>query len=216
MKFKEWDGNALTGKWDITIKIDGIQARTSGKKLVSKNNKPLHHIPENERDFEIAEIFTGTWGETWSIVSASKSKRREIKKEEIFSLFPELDPRLYLATEENPTSIVISRWMRWVLNKGFEGLVLRQGDTFIKVKKVHTQDVKITGWKEGKGKFKGSLGKFTTGSGDCGVGFTHGQRKEYWKKKKQLLNTYIEVKSMETTKNGKLRNPRFVRLRPDK
>lgn len=216
MKFKEWDGKPLTGKWDFTIKVDGIQAKASGKKLVSKNGKPLYHIPEDERNFEIAEIFVGTCGATWSIISASKSQRRDIKKEEIFPLFPKIDPRLYITTEQDPTSTVIKRWMRWAVRQGHEGLVLRQGDNYIKVKTVYTQDVIVKDCVEGKGKFKGMLGKFITESGDCGVGFTNTQRKEFWKKRKQLLNTYIEVKSMETTKNGKLRNPRFVRLRPDK
>lgn len=216
MKFKEWDGQGLKGKWLFSIKMDGFQCQMKGGKPVSKNGNPLHHFPKKLKKFHIAEVFCGSWNETSSIVTASKSERREVRNDEIFLLYPELDGRLFLCQKANPSAEFIQWMMDRVVKQGHEGLVLRQGETFIKVKTVYTDDVIITGAVEGKGMFKGMLGKFTTADGDCGIGFTHAQRKEYWNRRKELTGTYMEVKSMERTKLGKLRNPRFVRLRPDK
>lgn len=216
MKFKDWDETDLKGRWLFTIKIDGVQCRRHRRRVLSKNEKPLYNFPADCKRFRIAEVFCGSWNETMSIVRASKSPRRKIKNDEIYTLYPRIDERLRIGWYVDPTKEQINQIFQTVVKQGFEGLVIRQGETFIKVKTVYTDDIIITGAVEGKGKFKGMLGKFTSDSGDCGVGFTHAQRKEYWIKRGELVATYMEVKSMERTKTGKLRNPRFVRLRPDK
>lgn len=216
MKFKDWDGEALKGKWLMTLKIDGFQCIRKRNRVESKNGKPLYNFPKNMKKFNIAEVYCGSWNQTASIVRASVSKRREVTNDEIYPLYPQIDGRLLLAQASNPSSEFIRQTFEKAVRDGYEGLVLRQEDNFIKVKTTYTDDVIITGWKEGKGMFKGMLGKFTTNEGDCGIGFTHAQRKEYWEQRNKLLGTYMEVESMERTKNNKLRNPRFVRLRPDK
>lgn len=225
MNFKNWNGQSLKGDWLFTYKIDGIQARkikTFDKykrpknQIVSKNNNPLYNIPKTRKNFLIAEIFTGLWGRTWSIVSASKSKRRQIKEEEIYPLFPKIDKRLIIGKFSNPSAMLIKIAFEQAIAQEYEGLVLRQGDTFIKVKTEYSDDVKVTGYVEGKGKFKGMLGKLITDSGDCGIGFNNAQRTVYWRHRKSLIGKTVEIVSMERTPKGKLRNPRFVRFRLDK
>jgi hypothetical protein len=212
MKFKDWDGNDLKGDWQFTIKLDGVRAHQTKDGWVSRTDKKLYNIPL-KKDVKVAEIYAGDFKETLSIVRASKSERRMIKKDEIFSIEP-LDSRLMLGSYTNPTKHVINEWFKTVQLMEVEGLVLRQGDTYIKVKDKYTVDVKITGIVEGEGKHKGRLGKFITEKGGVGTGFSDVQRIEYYTE--ALIGTYVEVETMELTPNGKFRHPRFVRLRPDK
>jgi len=243
MKFKNWNGKSLKGDWMFTIKIDGIQgrkvtfgfansnigAKSSGFYVVSKNDKQLNNLPKTFPSGQIFEIFNGSCNSTWSILSGPEGERERIKNKQIYKLFPVIDNRLILAKKiTNPTARQIKSWFTKVRLEGYEGLVLRPLETnknvtvhklskhFIKVKASYTVDTKIIGFVEGKGRLKGMLGKFVTENGGVGVGFTDAMRKEFWNKKEQLLNTTIEVKCMEITKNNRFRQPRFVKLRPDK
>lgn len=236
MKFQEWDGKSLKGDWEISFKVDGIQARMVDGKIVSKNGKPLYNMPDIMPKFEVAEIFCGSWGETWSIVSASKSERRKVKLDEVYSIKP-LDERLSVvnlwvaeaglpsalvrnngaARIKDPSHSFISHLFHKAQISGFEGIVLynRERDLYIKVKAKQTVDVIVKGFNISDAKYhKGLLKEFITEKGKVGTGLTRTQRKEYCTK--DLIGTYIEVECTEFTKNGKFRNPRFVRLRPDK
>lgn len=223
MKFKNWDGKDLKGDYIITIKIDGIQARRVNKVhdiFVSKNNIVLKNIPcPNFPDGEIFEIFNGDCGDTWSVLSGPEGERKRITQKQVYKLFPVIDERLVLLTKvTNPTAKMIQTWFTKVRFDGHEGLVLRplNGGTFIKVKANYTVDTKVISFVEGKGRLKGKLGKFVTENGGVGVGMTDKQREHFWRVKKLLIGTTIEVKCMEMTKNNKFRQPRFVKLRPDK
>ncbi len=231
MKFKNWDGKSLKGDWMFTIKIDGIQGKFyewysddndktyHGKTLLSKNNKQLNNLPKPLPKGEIFEIFNGSCNSTWSILSGPEGERERIKKKEIYKLFPIIDKRLILSNKvTNPTAAQIRTAFNFSRLEGHEGLVLRplNGGTFIKVKANYTIDTKIIGFVEGKGRLKGKLGKFLTENGGVGVGLTDAMREQFWKDKNKLLNTTIEVKCMEMTENNKFRQPRFVKLRPDK
>jgi hypothetical protein len=224
MKFKDWDGNDLEGNWMITEKIDGIQGRliSDSDRLESKNSKLLNNLPKNLPAGEIFEIYNGDCHDTWSVISGPEGERERIKKSEIFKLWPEIDSRLIILKKtKNPTAEKINYYFKLVLNWGGEGLVLRNLDNpeiCIKVKESYTKDTKIIGFVEGKGKFKGKLGKFLTEHGGVGIGkgLTTKRREELWKQRKKLLGTFIEVKCMHMTKNDKFFQPRLVRLRPDK
>jgi len=193
-------------------------------RIVSKNGKELHHLPQiMESKWELAEICVGReWyqasrGDTWSIVSASKSDRREILREEIYPLWPTLDPRLYMRTLTDPLAFQIKRAFKVARREGAEGLVLynEAEDLFIKVKNQQTIDTRITGLVASDAKsHRGMLKEFITEMGKVGTGFTREQRKLYMDE--SLIGTYIEVKCMGLTKNGKFDHPRFVRLREDK
>lgn len=224
MKFKNWDGEDLIGLWMITIKIDGIQAKKEHDPIsrvyyTTKNGQILNNMPAKIFPGDVFEVFNGNCNDTWSILSGPEGERKRITSKQVYKLYPEIDKRLILVGKCSPTAALINHWFNTVREEGHEGLVLRRLDKdapFIKVKANYTVDTKIIGWVEGKGRLKGKLGKFITEHGGVGGGLTDAQREEFWKRKKQLLHTTIEVKCMELTKNNKFRHPRFVKLRPDK
>ena len=221
LKVEEWDKKALKGEWLVTLKIDGILARMdeSGR-IVSKNGKPLYNLPDEiiEPGFEFAEIYCGSWEETWSILSASKSPRRRIKPEEIHVIRPAYQPDLHLCRLIDPTTSMITGLLSSVVESGFEGLVLynREEDRYVKVKPETTVDVKVIGLVASKAKsHKGLLKEFVTEKGKVGIGLTRQQRKEYFDEK--YIGTTIEVKLVGGyTRKGMFKSASFVRLRPDK
>jgi ATP-dependent DNA ligase len=99
------------------------------------------------------------------------------------------------------------------VSQGYEGLVLRQGDRWLKVKPKETYDVLVTGIVEGTGKYAGKLGALITDMGKVGTGFTDKDREDLFT---LPINTIIEVECMELTPKGKFRHPRFIRVRYDK
>lgn len=213
MKFKVWKKNNLIGKWDISIKIDGVRCHNTTEGKISRKGKPLYNIPEFKG--EIAEIYCGTFEKTINKTASSK-KANTVLPDEIYILQPEVDKRLRLKTLENPTVEQINKIFQAVRNHGYEGLVLKNGDKYLKVKPEETIDVPITGFYEGKGRNVGRLGGFITTQGRVGSGLTDVQRQEYWDNKEALMGETVEVSCMQFTKTGKFRHPRFVRLRPDK
>lgn len=220
MTYSNWKGNDLKGWWTFSVKLDGIQAKKIDGKIVTKNGKPLYNIPDDGRDWKVAEIYTGNRGQTWGIISASKSPRRQIKQTEIYPLFPHISPVIMLGFYKDPSAEFIKEKFKKAEKAGYEGIVLRGGTTedpvLIKVKKSYSDDVKIVAYVEGKGKFKGMLGKFITEMGEVGTGFKTAQRKAFWRNRKKLVGTMIEVLAQEKSKNGKMIDPRFIRLREDK
>ena len=195
MKFELYNNTDLKGIWDITIKIDGVRCHNTSQGKLSRKNKPLYNIPDFNG--EIAEIYCGDF-------------KTSIEKTRTFTR----DNRLYLTTIENPTKEQILELFNLARDKGFEGLVLRQDDKFIKVKSKETYDVEILDIVEGTGRNKNRLGAFITNMGKVGSGLTDLDRDKYYNKK--YIGETIEVDCMELTPSGKFRHPRFVRLREDK
>lgn len=226
MKFKDWDGKDLEGVWMFTFKIDGVRVEKHNGKKLSRGGKPLFNIPNFKGD--IAEVFCGSWNETVSKVRTA-SKKMKISSDEIYKLMPQIDERLIiLRSVKNPTANFIESHKSRAEFLGYEGLVLQRLDkkeAFVKVKQSYTKDTKIIGFVEGKGKFKGMLGKFLTENGGVGIGYRNAapeerltirKRIEYWNRRKELLGTYIEVMCMYMTDKNMFFQPRLVRLRPDK
>lgn len=208
---KVWNGEALEGKWLITYKIDGVKAVVKDGKALSRAGKPLYNLPTLE-DGEY-EIFRKDW-ETSVHLVRTKNEDTGITMKDVYRLEPVPDSRLYLrGVWYNPTKETILKIMDQALRFGYEGLVLRQGDTRLKVKPVETYDVAVIGRYSGKGKHLGKIGGLITEKGRVGTGFTDEQRKKF---KRLKLGTMIEVQSMGLTKNGKFRHPRFIRVRWDR
>lgn len=140
-----------------------------------------------------------------------------ITREHLYGLEP-LDPRLRWGTLINPTRADILAQLQRANNLGYEGLVLRQRDHWIKIKPEETHDVAITGYGAGKGKHQGRLGYVTTTKGAVGAGFTDDERDILWAEAKaeRLIGQVIEVSCMQFTPNSQFRHPYFVRMRPDK
>jgi len=102
-----------------------------------------------------------------------------------------------------------------------EGLMLRKYEStyehkrsknLLKVKKFHDMEVKIIGYKNGTGKYKGKVGSFecVTKEGNifnCGSGLTDVERS-----KPPKIGTFITVKYFELSKDGIPRFPIFMRI----
>ncbi len=95
---------------------------------------------------------------------------------------------------------------------GYEGLVIRQGDVWYKVKPIKTEDIQITGILEGSGRLVGKVGSFMTAKGNVGSGLNDLQREDY---KNLPVGTYIKVKYTRMTLYGNFWHPRFVEVLGD-
>ena len=219
VKATYWKGEALKGNWVITRKIDGVRAmRNKDGNVVSRNGKPLYNL--DHLQFEDAEIFRKDWETTVSLVRSLQWPDEPIMQHEVYELDqPEFgyDERLHLCVVTNPTEAQIDRLLKEQLELGHEGLVMRQGDKWKKVVPELFADVRITGWYEGKtGKNIGKFGGFTTNYGNVGTGFTEEFRSMEHSHFDNLVGTIMQVGYREKTPAGKLRFPRFERMRYDK
>lgn len=224
-KVREWNGKDLKGRWEFFYKIDGVRAFFTMKDgWVSRSGKPLYNLPtvwRGDGPAEGVEAYCNKPGRsskanykaTIECVRA-KTKIRPISVNELFFL-PD-DTRLRLTVIENPTAVNITNTMKRVVREGYEGLVLRQGAKWIKVKPVKTYDVLITEVIEGKGKHEGRMGALMTAKGKVGTGFSDLERDAIWGDRTNHIGVMIEVACMQLTPDGKFRHPRFVRFRYDK
>lgn len=108
-----------------------------------------------------------------------------------------------------------------IIDLGGEGLMLRKNNSvyegkrsksLLKVKKFHDIEVKIIGYKNGTGKYKGKVGSFDcfTKEGykfNCGSGLTDEERGN-----PPEIGTFITVKYFELSKDGIPRFPVFMRV----
>ncbi|KRR26214.1 hypothetical protein CQ14_21300 [Bradyrhizobium lablabi] len=214
-----WNGKALDGVWSVTFKVDGVRAVYDGRGWFSRAGKPLYNIPPWIGGARDCEVFVNSFRDTIRATRTVrwKSNTPPIRHEHLFGL-DILDPRLDNGTLHDPTAQEIRAALEGARTLGFEGLVLRQGDCWLKVKPEETYDVEITGFVEGRGKHGGRLGLVTTPLGDVGSGFSDEQRTALWADAQAgtLVGQVIEVSCMMLTAAGMFRHPRFVRMRPDK
>ena len=205
----------------MTVKIDGVRAIWHDELgWLSRANKPLYNIPPwqqgHPRD---CEVFVDTYRDTIRAIRTKflKGDTPSIAQKHLYGLEP-LDPRLRWGNLTNPTPSDILAQLQRANDLGYEGLVLRQRDHWIKIKPEETHDVVITGYGEGKGKHLGRLGYVTTAKSAVGAGFTDAEREILWAEAKaeRLVGQVIEVSCMQFTPNGQFRHPFFVRMRPDR
>lgn len=218
IKAKNWDGKDLKGHWTVSLKIDGVRALLTEDGWLSRNGKPLKGMID-VAGYEIGtniEIFKDSWEQSITVAKTT-SPTGEWSKEFFYKISPGLDQRLLRWSGEDLTAEQIDFFLEEALEAGYEGLVLRQEDTWLKVKPIETYDVKVIGVKEGRGRNCHKLGAFLTDMGNVGTGFTDEQRQDFWRRYQTLNEDItIEVECMELTPNGKFRHPRFIRIRWDK
>lgn len=216
IKAKEWDGNDLSGTWTVSKKIDGVRALFTDAGVFSRNGKPLYNMQQLHKsgirgDFEVY------LGDFKSSIQATRSKNKAIKisKKNLYSLDP-LDSRLDCGSIEDPTKAEVNMFLAWAVESGHEGLMLRQGKVWIKVKPFLSYDVPVLQIIEGSGKHKGRLGAVMTTMGKVGTGFTDAERSFFYEWADNFVGKTIEVKCMELTEDGLFRHPVFMRIREDK
>ena len=201
-----WQGEDLSGKWLITRKADGVRALKQNGQIVTTGGNFFPIDPALMSHTDDAEIYFGDWTKSLKALHGNQT----IKAENIYSL-DNPDPRLIVGTINNPSKKLINNLLKQAIDEGWEGLVLRQGNNWLKVKKSETHDIAITGIKK-RGQQVLSL---TTEKG-CVPGLTDKQKAAIARNSKKYIGKIIEVEAMELTKNGKFREPRFIRFRDDK
>lgn len=205
-KPKLYTGGDLKGEWVFGYKIDGVRALKIDGQVVSRARKPLYNLDGCE--FTDAEIFFGNWENSVSAVRTQGGK--PVPQKNVYQLEP-LDSRLIIGTFTDPTEVFITQLMLQAVLDGYEGLVLRQGDVWYKVKPKETFDVPVTGIQPGTGKHSGRMGALLTPKGKVGTGFSDAQRSALM----DCVGCVIEVECMSLTPAGKFRHPRFIRVRED-
>lgn len=218
IKATPWKGEDLKGTWEITLKIDGARMlRDAEGNPVSRAGKPLYNLEGIPKEITDAEIYDKDWETSMGLVRSSVNGK-PVPQDKVYSLDP-LDPRLHLGYFNNhATSSEIEKLMKQQVDLGYEGLILRQGNKWLKVKPKETADVKVTGFQAGTGKHEGRTGALLTNYGKIGTGFSDADR-EWWQKcydDGMLVGLIIEVEYTELTSGGKFRHPRFLRIRDDK
>ncbi|MBR0854785.1 ATP-dependent DNA ligase [Bradyrhizobium liaoningense] len=218
---RSWNGKALAGDWMVTLKLDGVRAIWNDETgWMSRANRLLYNIPPwREGHARDCEVFVNNFRDTIRATrtKAARTDTPPIGSQDLYGLAP-LDPRLHWGTLTNPTPADIHTQLDRANDHGHEGLVLRQGEQWVKVKPAETHDVLITGFAEGMGKHRGRLGFVTTMKGAVGAGFTDADREILWAEAKDglLFGQVIEVSCMQLTEDGNFRHPVFIRMRPDK
>lgn len=219
-KASNWKGEDLKGTWEFTRKIDGARMlRDTEGNPVSRAGKPLYNLQNIPKEITDAEIYEKDWETSMGLVRSSVNGS-PVPEDKVYSLVP-LDPRLFLHTHDNPTAEYINEQLELAIARGDEGLILRQGMRWLKIKPFDTADVFVTGFQAGTRKHEGRMGALLTKYGKIGTGFTDADR-IWWQTmydlhgKEWLTKQLIEVEFMEWTSGGKFRHPRFVRIRNDK
>lgn len=210
---KPWDGKDLKGVWVVTYKIDGVRAISDGQNVTSRSGKPLYNLDHLADTFTDAEIFLGNFKTTIEAVR-SKNVAKEILPEHVYSFDP-IDERLYAhAVMIDPPVDTIKKSFNLAVYQGYEGIVLKQKDRWIKIKAHETFDVPCLDFLEGTGKYTGSLGKVDTPLGLVGTGFSDEEREWFWKFRPYGL--IIEVECNRLTESGFFRHAAFKHIRWDK
>lgn len=201
--------------WVWSLKIDGVRLikDSATQKVTTRNGEEVPwHIAKAvlESGYNDVELFAGSWNDSISVLRGTKPFVSTM----IYGLTP-LDTRLFMgnkiAEHENVNAI-----MNHVVKLGHEGLVLRQGCTWIKVVPEKTADVKIVGFKEGTGRLQGTLGSIETTRGFVGSGIDDAMRDVIWANRDKLLGRIVECLYRELHSSGKFRFARFSKLRLDK
>lgn len=208
--------------------ISGIMGNTSVEKALARiktighpeyhvfdclyyNGQDIRNLPQHQRKMRADRVINYVWKSTTAPVW-SGSRR---------SLITSIQ-----ATEDNKRAFYDAE-----IAAGREGIMLKDrnavyGEGWVKVKRMHTLDVIITGFteaKEGKtGKFKGLIGAVIVsvhrGKRLVEVGQVSGMNDELRvnisKHPRRYLNKPLEIKAQEFAKD-RLRHPRWSRMRRD-
>lgn len=115
---------------------------------------------------------------------------------------------------------------RRALSDGYEGIVIKRADgtradTWMRRKMSMDVDVRIVGFCEGTGRDAGTLGSLVVELDGArsrvpASGMKPALRREVWSKRSEYLGCMVQVRCMNITKRGCLRQPVFERFRPDK
>ena len=155
-----------------------------------------------------------------------------VRRQNIEACFKDKDfeyLRLIEHKEVDANTESIMAYHKECVERGFEGAMLKnpdmpynfgRSDAVVKVKTMNDADLKVVGFKEGRGKNKGTLGAIIVDyegvEVDVGSGFDDETRHEVWANKEKFIGMTAEVQYQEVTHTGSLRFPVFSCWRLDK
>jgi DNA ligase-1 len=153
-------------------------------------------------------------------------RRKELEEFVVPTANVKLTPVIHLT---NPTSESLFKTRDHFMKLGFEGAMLKRADApycfkrsdnLLKLKDFTDSDGTVTGFQEGKGKYKGMLGalvaEFDGVETKVGSGYDDATRKRLWKIRETLVGEVIETQHQGKAVDGALRFPVFIRFRQDK
>lgn len=137
-------------------------------------------------------------------------------------------PILYSGSDSSKITDILNQQV----SNGEEGIMInidapyefKRTKNLLKCKLFNSCDLRITGFEEGTGKNKNTLGALLLEYKDnivkCGSGFSDSQRTEIWTNQNKYLDTIVEITYFEETENAtgtkSLRFPVFKDFRTDK
>lgn len=175
------------------------------------------------------EFLEGKSKKTWEERTSEMNRMLNYYDDGQFDLLIETVPVYYVGNDKT----IIFKLLDAVISQGYEGLmvnnakgfyVTKRTDNLLKVKKMHTVDLKIIDVEEGTGKNVGKLGALVVDYKGfrCGVGsgFTDVQREQFWAERDDLIGKIVEIQYFEESTNQdggvSLRFPVFKQIRDDK
>lgn len=211
---KVWD-NKISDKYCneivyVTRKIDGVNATKSDYGWLSRAGKPLYNLPDMPNG--TYEVFLGDFKKT---ISACRTRiGKQIDPKDVYMLSPFIDPQLVIGELLGKE---IKEVFHNAIAEGYEGLVIHANGIAHKLKQKLTFDCIVNGIQEGTGKHKDRMGALIVildgVQFKVGTGFTDKLREEF--NDHSIIGKIIEVEAMEQLPSGKLRHPRFIRIRED-
>jgi ATP-dependent DNA ligase len=118
------------------------------------------------------------------------------------------------------------------IEEGWEGTVLhdlnsvyacKRSTSWVKVKVFKSSEFRVESFIAGTGKHKGRLGAFLISgkykdqdiTSEIGTGFSDAEREEIWNNQDAWKDAVVEIKFQNTTRDGSLLFPSYLRRRPD-
>lgn len=203
----------------LAINSDYESVYKDTMKIISTKNEVKTGIKYMVFDIVTLEEFENK--KKTDIYSIRRSVLENIKETE----FLKITPILYYGKDDNKVLEVLSKCRQ----NGAEGAMInldkpyefKRSKTLLKLKVMNTCDLKIIGFEEGDGKYKGTLGNLICDYKGyqlgVGSGYTDEQRKEIWNNQEEYLNRIAEIQYFEETYNDKgglsLRFPVFKCVR---
>lgn len=215
VKVNYYKGEDLRGDWMVTYKIDGVRLlRGKDGKVYTRNG--IHISNADKLPITDCEYFAGDWNESVSQLR-NESRASDCINANCYKLSP-IDPRLVIGMYTNIHKDLMDKLLHQALLKGYEGIVVRKDDIWLKYVPTRSVDLKVIDVIEGTGKLKGMLGAFVTKYGRIGsMAITADERKRLWEHRDELIDKIIQVEYREFNKDTqKLRFPRYIRTRFDK
>lgn len=203
----------------LAINSDYESVYKNTMKIISTKNEVKTGVKYMLFDIITLDEFEGK--KKTDIYSIRRSVLENIKETE----FLKVTPVLYHGKDNDKVLEILNKYRQ----NGAEGCMInldksyefKRSKTLLKLKVMNSCDLKIIGFEEGDGKYKGVLGNLICDYKGCqlgvGSGFDDKQREQIWNNQEEYLNRIAEIQYFEETYNDKgglsLRFPVFKCIR---